>query len=207
MDTTSLPPDDRPPVASPRRRNRGLLWAAALASVVLAIATVVAFTSSDGGSGTQKLDQNATVPSGVAGDTDVSGQEVPGITYTTFDDQDVRLATDGRPMVVNFWASYCGPCISEMPAIEAVYRANQGRVDFLGLDVTEAAESGRDMIARTAITYPVGRDARGSIFEAFGGLNLPRTALVAADGTIVAVHTGSLDQAGLQALIDEHFGG
>ncbi len=211
MDTTSLPPDDQPPAASPRRRNRGLLWAAALATVVLAIATVVAFASGgdDGSSDVQQLDPNATLPTGADGleaGADPTGQALPQVSFVTFDGEQVPLSTDGRPMVLNFWAAYCGPCIKEMPAIEQVYQANQDRVAFLGLDVAERAESGKEMLDRTGATYPVGRDPKGEVFRAFGGMGLPRTVLVAADGTIVAVHNGELSQAELQALIDDKLG-
>jgi len=52
-------------------------------------------------------------------------------------------------------------------------------------------------------TYPTARDPRGEVFRAFGGTGLPRTVLVAADGTIVAVHNGALTASELQSLIDE----
>lgn len=210
MDTTSLPPDDRPPEAGPRRTNRGLLWAAALAVVVLAVATAVAFmgggddTASD--PGIENLDPNGTLPTD-QGDrdagTDPSGQKLPTLTAKTFSGEDLTIATDGKPLLLNFWAAYCGPCVQEMPALEEVYRANSDRVEFLGIDVAERAESGLDMIERTGITYPTARDPRAEVFRALGGMNLPRTVLIAADGTVVAVHNGALSATDLQALIDE----
>jgi thiol-disulfide isomerase/thioredoxin len=210
MDTTSLPPDDRPPEAPPRRVNRGLLWAAALAVVVLAIATAVAFI---GGSGddsaspnVERIDPNGTLPTN-QGDLDAgadpSGQRLPALTVETFAGDDLSIATDGKPLLLNFWAAYCGPCVQEMPALDQVYRANSDRVQFLGIDVAERAESGLDMIERTGITYPTARDPRADVFRALGGMNLPRTVLIAADGTVVAVHNGALSATDLQALIDE----
>ena len=209
MDTTSLPPDDRPPEAQPRRVNRGLLWAAALAVVVLSVATIVAFMgggSDDAGSNVEKIDPNGTLPTN-QGDqdagTDPSGQKLPGLTVKTFAGDDLSISTNGKPLLLNFWAAYCGPCVQEMPALEEVYRANSDRVQFLGIDVAERAESGLDMIDRTGITYPTARDPRADVFRALGGMNLPRTVLIAADGTVVAVHNGALSAADLQALIDE----
>jgi thiol-disulfide isomerase/thioredoxin len=206
MDTTSLPPDDRPPVASPRRTNRGLLWAAGLAVVVLAIATGVAFTAG-GDDDVATIGGNPSSPGDLAGDRDVSGQAAPDVRYTTFDGEQVALEPQGKPMVVNFWASYCTPCITEMPELEKSYVANGSRVDYLGIDVVDAPAQGLERIEQTGITYPVGRDPQGSIFAAYGGNNLPRTALLDAEGTIVAVHAGELDAEQLQAMIDEHFGG
>jgi thiol-disulfide isomerase/thioredoxin len=207
MDTTSLPPDDRPPVTGPRRANRGLLWASALAVVVLAIATIVAFTAGDGSDDTERLDKDATQP--VDGDltgTDVTGRALPEVAYETFDGAEVALATGGKPLLVNFWASTCIPCVTEMPDLEAAYQAHGDDVGFLGLQVAEKADDGLDMIATTGITYPVGRDPRGDVIQALGGRALPRTVLVRADGTIAYAHTGILDADEIQALFDEKLG-
>jgi thiol-disulfide isomerase/thioredoxin len=210
MDTTSLPPDDRPPVDGPRRANRRLLWASALAVVVLSIATIVAFTVGDGtDDGTESLDPNATLPvdgNELDAGTDPTGQALPAVEYQTFEGESATLATDGRPLLINFWAGWCIPCVKEMPALEQAYLANSGEVDFLGLQVSEVAASGQQMIEQTGITYPVGRDPKGSVIQALGGRNLPRTVLVAADGTIVAVHNGELSESEIQAFIDENLG-
>lgn len=210
METTELPPEDRPPVAPPRRVSRGLLAAVALATVVLAIATFVAFRADDG-SDVTTLDPNATIPAdqplgggGLGGGQDVVGQKLPALDYTLFDGGTAQLATDGTPLVINFWASYCGPCVAEMPAIEQVHQANAGKVEILGLQVMEAAEKGQALVDRTGVTYPLGRDPRGDVVRAFGSVNLPTTVLVKGDGTIVAVHAGELSAAELQALIDQN---
>jgi cytochrome c biogenesis protein CcmG/thiol:disulfide interchange protein DsbE len=210
MDTTSLPPDDRPPVTTPRRVNRGLLWASALAVVVLAIATVVAFTSGGGSTGgdIQSLDPNGTQPidDSLTGD-DVTGQALPAVSYKTFDGAEVPLSTGGKPLLINFWSSTCAPCIKEMPDLEQSYQANSGRLGFLGLQVSERAESGVQMIEKTGVTYPTGRDPSAAIFRAFGGVGLPRTVIVRTDGTIAYVHSGALTAAQLQQAIDENLGG
>ena len=210
METTELPPDDRPPVAGPRRVNRGLVWAAALAVVVLAVATVVAFVAGDGGGDQSvvKLDPNGVAPSdGDLNGTDVTGEHLPTYTYTTFDGTTVPLATGGKPMVLNFWASTCGPCVVEMPDLESTYQANQQRIGYLGLQVAESPDLGRDMIARTGISYPVGRDPSGAVFQGLGGVGLPRTVIIRADGTIAYVHSGALSAEDLQQAIDEHAAG
>ncbi len=213
MDTTSLPPDDRPPVAGPRRVNRGLLWASALAVVVLGIATIVAFTAGDGGStagDVQQIDPNGTQPLGLDGldsGVDVTGQALPDVSYKTFDGADVALTTGGKPLLINFWSSICAPCVKEMPDLEQSYQANGDRVGYLGLQVSELPQFGLKMIEQTGITYPTGRDYPGRVFRAFGGSVLPRTVLVRADGTIAYVHSGALTAAELQQAIDETLGG
>jgi thiol-disulfide isomerase/thioredoxin len=189
MDTTSLPPDDRPPVASPRRPNRGLLWAAALAVVVLSIATIVAFTSG-ADDGVQKLGGSEDQPiDGSLSGTDVTGAQLPSITFTSFEGGQTKLTVGDAPLVVNFWASTCVPCVTEMPDLERFHQANPD-VALLGLQTMENADSGRDMVATTGITYPVGRDPKGAIFSELGGVGLPRTVVVAPNGRITWVHNG-----------------
>jgi len=210
MDTTSLPPDDRPPVAGPRRVNRGLLWASALAVVVLAIATIVAFTAGDGSSNAgdvQKIDPNGSQPidDSLTGQ-DVTGEHLPDVSYKTFDGAEVPLSTDGKPLLINFWSSTCAPCVKEMPDLEQSYQANGTAVGYLGLQVSERAESGLEMIQKTGVTYPTGRDPSAGVFRAFGGVGLPRTVLVRPDGTIAWVHSGALTGTEIQKAIDENLG-
>jgi cytochrome c biogenesis protein CcmG, thiol:disulfide interchange protein DsbE len=197
---TPLPIDDRPPRPT-RRPSRGLLWAMALATVVLAIATIVAFAADDDETSVTKLDQDATPPPGLQPE-DVAGQPVPAVEFERFDGSTGSFSDyEGRPLVVNFFASWCTPCVDEMPDFEQVFQQNDGRVAFLGLNVTEQPESARELIERTGITYDTARDPQGLLLRAFGGVNMPTTAFVSADGTIVKVHAGKLDQPELERII------
>lgn len=208
METTSLPPDDRPPEAPPRRVNRGLLWAAALAVVVLSVATVVAFMG--GGSDSASKDVERIDPSGTQPvddslrGSDVTGEQLPALTYKTFEGADVSLATDGKPLLVNFWSSLCVPCVREMPDLEQSFQTNGTAINYLGLQVAERAQDGLDMIAKTGVTYPTGRDPKAETFRALGGASLPRTVLIRADGTIAWVHTGALSAEQIQQAIDQN---
>ncbi len=209
MEKTELPPEDRPPTPPPRRVSRGLIAAVALAVVVLGVATFTAFRS-DGENATEKLTPGATLPpdafapNDLSGGRDVVGSSLPAFAVTNFDGTTTELTTGGAPLVINFWASYCGPCVAEMPAIEQVYQANRDRVGVLGLQVQEAAELGVPLAERTGVTYPLGRDPKGELVRTLGGMNLPTTVFVAADGTITEVHAGAVTAEELQALIDEH---
>jgi cytochrome c biogenesis protein CcmG, thiol:disulfide interchange protein DsbE len=208
METSELPPEDRAPVPAPRRVSRGLLAAVALATVVLAIATFVAFRSDGDDTTTERIGSGGTLPPFDQGSleptVDVEGDALPPLEYETFDGAAAELSTGGRPLVINFWAAYCVPCVAEMPAIEQAYQANRTQVDVLGLQVQEAAEPGLAMVERTGVTYPLGRDLRGDIVRELGGVNLPTTVFVTADGTIADVHVGAVTADELQALIDEH---
>ncbi len=116
-------PDDLPP---PERTRpgvpSGVLWALALAVVVLAIASWVAF-STESDDITRLGDPSLPVAPSLGDVPDKVGQPASSIEYVTFDGRTTSLSEHrGRPMVVNFWASYCTPCITEMPTFEAVHQ-------------------------------------------------------------------------------------
>ena len=202
-------PDDLPPpeadgldgVGGPApRRSAGLRWALLLAVVVLGVMAWV--TLSGGDSDTDRLDNSILPPAG--GNTgDTVGQQLPDLELATLDGDVVRLTSwEGTPLVVNFWASWCPPCLKEMPEFEQVAQQRRGQVTFVGLNVREDADTARQLAAQTGVTYDLALDTDGSAARAFGVVNMPTTVFVAADGTIVGVHTGALDLASLNASID-----
>ena len=145
----------------------------------------------------------ATVPSLGEGE-DTVGRPAPTSTYATFDGEEASVADyAGTPMVVNFFASWCVPCVREMPAFEQVHQDVGDQVAFLGVNVQDSVTEGRDLVDETGITYDVGRDPDGSLLAAFGGVAMPTTVLVDADGTIVRVLSGATDAEELRAAIDE----
>jgi hypothetical protein len=89
-----------------------------------------------------------------------------------------------------------------MPAIEAVHKALGDRVAFVGIDVRDSVSGGQEFVQRTGVTYTIGRDPSGDIFTSFDAVNLPTTVLIDAGGTVVATHTGALDESKLRSLID-----
>jgi thiol-disulfide isomerase/thioredoxin len=197
------PPPSYP--SPPRRRaGRGVLWASGLAVVVLAIATVVAFTAGDGDD-VKRISPNDTTP--LQG-RDVTGEHIPADQFERFDRGELTGSSGsladyaGRPMVVNFFASWCTPCITEMPDFEAVHLATPG-VAFVGINAGEQAQSGSRIIKQTGVTYDILRDQKGVLTQQLEVLNLPATLFVDSGGTIVRVHTGPLSKGELeQALRD-----
>jgi thiol-disulfide isomerase/thioredoxin len=128
-------------------------------------------------------------------------------SFTTFDDEVVALSSlRGRPVLVNFFASTCTPCIEEMPDLEAVYQELGDQVSFLGLALQDRPEDALELIQRTGVTYPTAQDKDGSVISALGGAVLPTTVVLDADLQIVALHSGKLDADGLRQLIADGLG-
>ena len=126
-------------------------------------------------------------------------------TFTAGDTFSLADVT-GRPAVVNFFASWCAPCVAEMPAFEEVKAEVGDAVTFVGIDVEDTIEDGDALIERTGITWRVARDPEGELVRAVGGLGMPTTVLLDADGDIVERRTGAMDGDELARLLGEHFG-
>ena len=137
-----------------------------------------------------------------------AGRGYLDVVLPTFDDVRSFALADlaGRPAVVNFFASWCAPCVSEMPAFEEVKAAVGAEVAFVGVDVQDRIEDGEALVERTGITWEVARDPDGELVRAVGGVGMPTTVLLDAAGAIVELRTGALNRDQLGDLVAEHFG-
>jgi thiol-disulfide isomerase/thioredoxin len=98
----------------------------------------------------------------------------------------------GRPLVVNFFASWCAPCVAEMPDFEAVHQELDGQVAFLGINLRDQVDDATRLVETTGVTYDIGRDPSGDLATALGVVNMPSTFFVSAEGEVVDVHPGAL---------------
>lgn len=135
------------------------------------------------------------------------GPALPNLTLTGFDDSTISLAAyRGKPLVINFWASWCVPCLAEMPGFERVYQRRKADVEFLGVNLQDDPEAAQAVIGQTGITYPVARDIDGSAFVALQAYGMPTTIFVSAAGEMLELHTGEITAPDLEARIDSLFG-
>ena len=111
----------------------------------------------------------------------------------------------GRPLVINFWASWCPPCRKEMPALERAARALAGRVSFVGLDTQDERGAGLAFARRMGVTYPLATD-NAQVYASYGVSGLPTTFFVSAGGTLVGRQVGGMTQAGLDRFVRQVFG-
>ena len=132
--------------------------------------------------------------------------------YTTLDGEDFAIASlTGQPTVVNFFASWCAPCLAEMPDFEEVHLATRGDVTFVGVNTRETdVDNALRVVEDTGVTYTIllGDDGGpDSLYQHVTDLGvMPTTAFIDAEGTIVAVHSGVLNAEDLQSRIQELFG-
>jgi len=147
----------------------------------------------------------AACGSGEAGGGAEAGPPVTDRSYETFDGEQTSLsAFEGEPLVVNFWASWCPPCIAEMPEFERVHLARQDEVRFVGLNTQDSLAQAEALVEQTGVTYDLGLDPDGDLFRDFEVISMPSTYFVNAAGAIVHQHAGILSEDQLQDLIDQH---
>lgn len=133
------------------------------------------------------------------------GEPAPQVDLEMFDGSTRPLSDlyGDRPLIVNFWASWCPPCVTEMPDIEQVHQQLAGRVGFLGINTQDGEEEARRLVGETGVTYPLAWDREGEIFETFGVFGMPSTFFISRDGRVVGRHTGLLTEETLRQEIDE----
>jgi cytochrome c biogenesis protein CcmG/thiol:disulfide interchange protein DsbE len=112
----------------------------------------------------------------------------------------------GRPLVINFWASWCLPCREEMKAFEAAHRRLGDRVVFLGIDRQDDHDEAVRLLRETGVTYPSLADPDASLDRRFGLRGMPTTVFVSEDGALLDRVTGPLSSDRLQGLLQSHFG-
>lgn len=112
----------------------------------------------------------------------------------------------GKPLVVNFFASWCAPCVAEMPEFEAVHRDLGDRVGFLGVNLQDQVSAGAELVERTGVTYDIARDPKGELAESLGVVGMPSTFLVSSDGRIVKTLNGVVSAGDLRREIEEMSG-
>jgi cytochrome c biogenesis protein CcmG/thiol:disulfide interchange protein DsbE len=100
----------------------------------------------------------------------------------------------GVPVVVNVWASWCGPCLEEAPQLARVSRSLLGRVQFLGVDVLDRLPPARAFVLRFGWPYPSVFDPRGAIRDSLGLLGQPHTLIYDREGRLAFTWSGPVTE-------------
>jgi cytochrome c biogenesis protein CcmG/thiol:disulfide interchange protein DsbE len=95
----------------------------------------------------------------------------------------------GKPIVLNFWASWCQPCKEELPLLENAWKQMQAQkknIVFLGIDFQESNSDASNFLLQHGITYLAGLDTDGSIANKYGVSSLPQTIFIDRNGTVIS---------------------
>ncbi|HWD45815.1 MAG TPA: TlpA disulfide reductase family protein [Actinomycetota bacterium] len=128
-----------------------------------------------------------------------AGTPAPALRLPGLDGAQVDLAAlRGRPVVVNFWATWCEPCVREFPLLRSAAADHRGqRLVVVGVLAGDRPAAGRAFVRRHRATWPVGLDPDAAAAGRWGAVGLPHTYFVRADGTLASHQLGELTRASL----------
>lgn len=139
--------------------------------------------------------------------TPSSTMEVPDFTVTDSSGKELKLSDFlGKPVILNFWASWCGPCKQEMPHFDEAYKKYEEDIHFVMVNLTDGAretkEKAEAFISEQGYSFPVYFDTKTEAAMAYGTYSIPVTYFIDANGKPVAKGNGTLDADTLQKGID-----
>ena len=158
-----------------------------------------------------------TVPYAPSAQSDLTGEAqesapAPDFTVYNADGSTVALSEkQGKPVFINFWATWCPPCRSELADINKAYETYGDRIEFMMVDLTDGY-NGEDQptveafVAENGYTFPVYFDLDSSAAMAYGVRSIPTTVLVAADGTLLHTQMGAMSESQIEQLMQSLLG-
>jgi thiol-disulfide isomerase/thioredoxin len=134
--------------------------------------------------------------------------KAPNLAITTIEGKPLELhevTGENRVVVLNFWATWCRPCVQEMPDLEKVHRAYRKKgVTFVGIAAQDTVWKVREFLAQHPVSYSIAVDDQNDITDVFGGVKtLPTTVFLDNDNNIVKYHKGYMDQKELEESLEK----
>jgi cytochrome c biogenesis protein CcmG/thiol:disulfide interchange protein DsbE len=128
----------------------------------------------------------------------------PDFTLPALDGAPLTLSTlRGKPVIINFWATWCPPCRRELPALQAAFETYQDQIGFVAVDVKESPDKVVAFVDELGLTFPVVTDEAGQVSDvAYEVRGIPTTFFVDANGVIVTRHVGPLDEADIDRYLE-----
>jgi thiol-disulfide isomerase/thioredoxin len=123
------------------------------------------------------------------------GSLAPDFELSNLSGQRIRLGDlRGRPVLINFWATWCGYCLQELPVIEKYYEKYGSRLIVLAVEVGDSADEVRDLVAKYGFTFPVLRDPDSLVFQKYRLDSFPVTFMLDTKGMVQVKHQGYMSE-------------
>ena len=173
-------PSSGQPEAGRRTRGKSFVVGVVAAVVVAAlVAWALAIRDTDG-------DADRTTATPPVGDTPIAGEPAPDFELPTLDGGTISLSElRGRPVIVNFWASWCHPCRVEFPLLaDALDEHADDELAVDGVTYRDIESDSRDFVDETGASWPQAVDEDGAVARAYGVRAIPQTFFVDRDGRV-----------------------
>ena len=131
------------------------------------------------------------------------GEPAPGFALEGLDSGEVSLAAlDGKLVVLNFWASWCGPCRLEMPDFQKTWEEHREQgVVFVGIAVDDTASEASKFAEQVGVTYPLALDTTGDVARAYRIRAVPSTYFIDREGKLATTLHGVANQGALRIFL------
>ncbi|GAA0364299.1 thiol-disulfide oxidoreductase ResA [Bacillus horti] len=127
--------------------------------------------------------------------------KAPDFTLESTEGEQLKLSDyKGKPVFINFWATWCGPCKDEMPYMEAAYQ-NQDDFEILAVNIAQSQLEATSFANRFGLSFPIVLDRNRQVTNLYGVSGLPASFFIDAEGTIVGHHVGALSEAQIEDYI------
>lgn len=138
---------------------------------------------------------------------EIEANPAPDFTVTDENGNEHKLSDFiGKPVILNFWASWCGPCKSEMPDFDDAYQKYKDEIHFLMVNLTdgsrETVETASSYIREQGYSFPVYYDTKSEAMMTYSVYSVPATYFINKDGNIIAGAQGAISKENLQTGID-----
>ena len=178
-------------------------------SLVLAILIVYAIVVSLSVGGSKTASSPLIEASGIEVGGPLAGKPAPDFTLSTVSpaSRTVKLSDYlGHPVVLNFFASWCVPCKTELPEFATISKSDLGKVQFIGVDENDTRTAGASILHQTGVGYPALFDGSGQLELPYHLIGLPTTLFIDSKGVVVEEVAGQITPAMLSADIAKILG-
>ncbi|HWR38095.1 MAG TPA: TlpA disulfide reductase family protein [Patescibacteria group bacterium] len=155
-------------------------------------------------SGAEDSAVNKTEPPAVKTETGVTtGKALAVFSLASLNGGKVTVAAAGKPLVINFWATWCPPCREEMPELNRFAAAHKEKVDFWAVNIQEPVSKVSDFMQQNQYTIPVLTDLDGEVAKSFRVTAIPTTVVVDRNGVIRHRKAGAVTASELEAVLKD----
>lgn len=184
---------ETPSTQDAKLRIKKIVYLGIIATVVIVIVYAVAISLTNNSAST--ANSRSTQPTGVENGGPLVGRKAPDFSLPGVLPNSTPVTLShylGHPVVLNFFASWCVPCKTELPEFASLSKSDVGKVQFIGVDENDTIGPGSALIKATGVTYPTGFDGGAKLVQPYHIIGLPTTLFINSKGVVVEDIAGQI---------------
>lgn len=143
-------------------------------------------------------------PAATAASAQTAVQKAPDFGFTYLNGTAGNLKElQGKPVFLNFWATWCPPCVGEMPHFETLYPKYKDRINFIAVSVDDEQADAKAFVAQRKFTFPAAHADAQKIIQKYNIQGIPASYLLDAEGNIIATSIGAMDEKTLERFLQQ----